>query len=99
DAAPVERGTFGCQVVRADDRRVAPGGAGADVRLLEDGDVADAVVLREVVRNREAVRAAADDHDLVAALQLGARPPHAPYAEDVLHRPSPRSVSNTTSTT
>ncbi len=59
--ALVERGALGRAVVRADDRRVAAGGARADVALLEHGDVADAVVLREVVRGREAVRAAADD--------------------------------------
>ena len=35
------------------------------------------MVLREVVRGREPVRAAADDHDVVAALQLAARAPHA----------------------
>src|SRR6266508_999083 len=98
DAAPVELGTLGGAVVRADDRRVAPGCTGADVALLEDGDVGDSVVLREVVRGREAVRAAADDHDLVAALQLATRPPHAFDAEEPLH-PRPAMTSSTTSPT
>ena len=45
-----------------------PGGAGADVALLEDRDVRDPVIA-EVVRGRQAVRAAADDHHVVGALQ------------------------------
>ena len=85
DALLVEGGALGRAVVRADDRRVAARGAGADVRLLEDGDVLDPVALGEVVRGREPVRAAADDHDVVAALELAARAPHAADAEDVLH--------------
>ncbi len=71
DALPVEGGALGRAVVRADDRRVAPRGTGADVRLLEDADVLDPVSLREVVRGREPVRAATDDDDVVAALELG----------------------------
>src|SRR6266511_4001946 len=98
DAAPVELGTLGGAVVRADDRRVAPGCTGADVALLEDRDVGDAVVLRQVVRGREAVRAAADDHDVVAALHLAPRPPHALNSEDVPHS-MPSSTSSTTSPT
>ena len=69
DALRVERGALGRAVVRADDRRVPPGRARADVALLEDRDVGDAVVDREVVRGREAVRAAADDDDVVVLLQ------------------------------
>ena len=86
DALAVEGRAFGRAVVRADDRRVPAGRARADVRLLEDGDVADAVPLREVVRGREPVRAAADDDDLVAALQLGPRAPH-PLREENLADP------------
>ena len=66
DALAVEGRAFGRAVVRADDRRVAARRARADVGLLEDGDVADPVPLREVVGGREPVRAAADDDDLVA---------------------------------
>src|SRR6266540_264732 len=98
DAAPVELGTLGGAVVRADDRRVAPGCTGADVALLEDGDVGDPVVLREVVRGREAVRAAADDHDVVAPPELATRAPHALHAEDPLHS-RPASTSRMTSPT
>ena len=85
-ALAVERGALGRAVVRADDRRVPARRARADVRLLEDRHVADAVPLREVVRRREPVRPAADDDDLVAALQLGPRPPHPLGEEDLLHR-------------
>ena len=98
-ARPVELGALGRAVVRADDGRVAPGSARADVALLEDGHVRDAVVLGQVVRGREAVRAAADDDDVVAILQLGARAPHAADAEDVSHALSPLAASMTTSAT
>ena len=60
-------------VVRADDRRVAPGVAAAEPALLEHGDVGDAVLLREVVGGREPVPAAADDDDVVARLRRGLR--------------------------
>ena len=83
DALAVERRTLGRAVVRADDRRVPARRARADVRLLEDRDVRDPVALREVVRGREPVRAAADDDDLVAALELRPRPPHALREEDL----------------
>ncbi len=76
DALAVEVRPLGCAVVRADDRRVPARRARADVRLLEHGDVADPVVLREVVRRRKPVRPAAHDHDLVAPLELAPRPPH-----------------------
>ena len=106
DALAVERRALGRAVVRADDRRVATRGARADVRLLEDRDVADAVPLREVVRGREPVRPAADDDDLVAPLELRPRPPHALREEDLLHRRAgvrsgvrPRDASRTASAT
>ena len=75
-------------VVGAQDRRVAPGGARADVALLEHRHVADPVVLGEVVRGGEAVRAAADDHDVVGVLELAAPAPHAAGAEEVTHAAS-----------
>src|SRR6185312_2426564 len=53
-------------VVRAQDRGVAAGRAGADVAALEHADVGDAVARGEVVGGREAVPAAAD-HDHVVA--------------------------------
>ena len=55
DAAPVERSALGRAVIGADDGRVAPGRARADVGLLEDGNVLHTVILREVVRRREPV--------------------------------------------
>ena len=85
DRGVVEARALGRLVVRAQDRRVAAGRARADVALLEHRDVGDAALL-EVVRGREAVRAAADDHDVVAVLELRPRPPHAALAEDVTHR-------------
>src|SRR6266851_1401704 len=93
DAAPVERSALGRAVVGADDRRVAPRCARADVRLLQHRDVLHAMVAREVVRGRKPVGAAAADHDVVALLQLLARPPHAPDTEDVLHSPAARSTT------
>jgi hypothetical protein len=62
------------RIVRAHDGSVAPGVAAADVAALEHGDVAEPVVLREVVRGRETVPAATDDHDLVRGFQRGRAP-------------------------
>ena len=55
DALLVEGRALRRAVVRADDGRVPAGGTGADVALLEDRDVRDPVVTREVVGRREAV--------------------------------------------
>src|SRR5207248_7963323 len=54
-------------VVRADDRRVAARVAAPKPALLKHGDVADAMLLREVVRRRETV-ASATDNDRVVLL-------------------------------
>ena len=62
-----------------------PGRARADVVLLEDRDVGDAVLASQVVGGRQAVRAAADDDDVVGVLELRARAPHPALAEDVTH--------------
>ncbi len=83
DALPVEGRALGRAVVRADDRRVAARRPRSDVRLLEDRHVFDAVALRQVVRGGESVRAAADDDDLVPALELRALPPHPLREEDL----------------
>ena len=72
DRGVVEARALGGLVVGAQDRRVAPGRAGADVALLEHADVGDPVVAGQVVGGREAVRAAADDHHVVAVAQLAA---------------------------
>ena len=68
DARVVEARALGRLVVRAQDRRVAPGRARADVALLEDRDVGDPA-LAQVVGGGQAVRAAADDDDVVGALE------------------------------
>src|SRR5439155_8497906 len=94
DAPLVEGGTLRRPVVGADDRRVTAGRAGADVALLEDCHVRDPVVPREVVRGRQPVGAAADDHDVVAGPQLARAAPHAADAEEVAHR-SPSRASRT----
>ncbi len=54
------------QIIRADDRRVAPGIAEADRAFFEHRDIADAVLFREIISGRQPVPAAADNHDLVA---------------------------------
>jgi hypothetical protein len=61
-------------VVGAHDRGVAPDIAGADVALLQDRDIADAVVLGKVVRGGQPVPTAADDHDVVMLLRLRVAP-------------------------
>jgi hypothetical protein len=66
------------QIVRADDGGVPPGIAGADVALLQHRHVGDAVLAREVIRGREPVAAAADDHDIVLGLRLGLAPRRGP---------------------
>ena len=98
DALRVERGPLGGAVVRADDRRVAPGRSRPDVALLEDRDVGDAVVDREVVRRREAVRATAHDDDVVMLLQRPGSLQDLLAEEDVLHAaPPPRASTPTAS--
>ena len=79
----VEGDAFRRQVIRADDGRVAPGVAAAEVALVEHGDVAHAVSGREVVGGRKPVAAAADDGHVVA------RPELRPCCEEALHRPAP----------
>src|SRR5260370_26007008 len=64
----VELGVLPMQIVRAHDRRVAPGIAAAKPALLEHRDIGDAVVLREVIGRGEAMTAAADDEDVVVRL-------------------------------
>jgi hypothetical protein len=74
----VERDALVEEVVRADDRRVAAGVPAADPALLDDRDIRDAVLGREVVRRAEAVAAAADDDRVVGGLRLGLAPLLAP---------------------
>ena len=54
----VERGRFLPQIVRAQDRRVAAGVAAAEPALFEHGDIAQPVLLGEVIGGREPMAAA-----------------------------------------
>jgi hypothetical protein len=76
----VERDALVEQVVRADDRRVAAGVAAADPALLDDRDVREAVLGREVVRGAEPMPAAADDDGVIGRLRLRVPPLLAPAA-------------------
>ena len=94
----VEGHALGRPVVRTNDRGVAAGSTGAHVALVEDGDVTDAA-LGELVRDREPVGAAADDHDVVGVLQLVMAPhPPGPEISDRVHQlqPSARSACHPT---
>ena len=62
------------QVVRAHDGGVAPGVPTPEPAFLHHRHAGDAVQLGEVVRRRETVAAAADDHDVVLGLRLRAAP-------------------------
>ena len=70
----VQMGALVQKVVRPDDGGVAAGVAAPQPALLEHRDVPDAVQLREVVRGREPVAAAAHDDDIVGLPGLGAAP-------------------------
>ena len=88
EALAVERDALGRLVVGAQDRRVAARAAGADVVHLEHGDVRDAA-LRQLVGGREAVRAAADDDDVVGGREV-ALAPERPELEEPAHAVVPR---------
>src|SRR5713226_7848423 len=75
----VERDAFGRPVVGPNDGRVAATGAAAEIALLEHRNVPDAS-LGQFVRGGEAVHAAADDEDVVGALELRLAP-HVPGLE------------------
>ena len=70
----VELRRFVPQIVRADDRGISRRIAAAQPSFLEHGDIAYAVLFRQVVGGREPVTAAADDHDLIFAARFGAAP-------------------------
>ncbi len=61
-------------VIGADERGVAPDIAGADIAALQHRDIADAVVLRQIIGGRQAMAAAADDHRIIGFLRLGRAP-------------------------
>ena len=66
----VQGDRLGRVVVGAEHLRVAARRARTQVGAFEHGDVADAVDLGQVVGEREAVHAAADDHHVVARTEL-----------------------------
>ena len=70
----VDRRALVPEVVGADDRRVAAHVAAADPAALEHRDVRHPVARREVVRGRQPVAAAADDHRLVGPPGVGRAP-------------------------
>ena len=74
EAAVVERHAFRRQIVRAHDGGVPARPAAAEVLLVDDRNVGDAMVRCEVVRRGESVDTAADDHHVVGALELRLTP-------------------------
>ena len=76
----VEQRSFGPEVIRPHDRRVAAGVATTDPAFFEHGDIADAVFLREVVRGSQAVTATADNDHVVLPFRLRAAPGLAPLS-------------------
>ena len=76
----VEQRSFGPQVVRAHDGGVATCIAAAYPAFLQNGDIANTVFLREVVRSSETVTTAANNDDIVLFLRLRAAPGFTPVA-------------------
>ena len=74
----VEWDVAGQHVVRPDDRRVAADVAAADPALLDDGNSRQAKILGKIVGRREAVSAAANDHDVVVGFRFGIPPRRTP---------------------
>jgi hypothetical protein len=67
----IERHVVLGALVGPHDGRVAPGAAESDVALFNDGHIRDAVLLGQVIGRGQTVKAAADDHRIVAGLQSG----------------------------
>src|SRR5579863_4462679 len=65
----VEGDRFGIEIVRAHDRRVAPGVAAAEPAFLDHADPGLLMGLGEVIGGREPVSAAADDDEVVSGLR------------------------------
>ena len=67
---------FGCQIVRTNDGSIATRTTAADVALLENRNVRDAVVSGKVVGGRQTVTAAADNNGVIFALENRRRSEH-----------------------
>jgi hypothetical protein len=67
-------------IVGAHDRGVAAGVTAADPALFHHGHVADAVLARQVIGGRQAMRATADDHDVIGGPGLCRAPGPTPMA-------------------
>ena len=76
---------FGCQVVGADDGGIATGVTAANVALLDDCHIGDAMVARQVIGARKAMAACADDDYIVAGLELRMRCEHPRLGMSVRH--------------
>jgi len=70
----VEQGIARQQIVRAHDGGVAAGIAAADIALLQNRDVMNAVIPGEIIGCGEAMAAAADDDDPVFLPRLRVAP-------------------------
>ena len=68
------------KVIRPHNRGVAPDVAGAKVAFLQHRDVAQAVVLGEVIGGGKPMPATTDDDGVIARLRLGVAPDRAPAA-------------------
>src|SRR5437016_4270272 len=74
----VEKRGFIPQIIGTDDGRIAGSITAAKIALLDDGDVADAMVLGQIVRRGEAVPACPDDDDVVGLFGVSAPPRRIP---------------------
>ena len=78
EGAVVEGDACWGEVVGAHDGCVSARAAGAEVGLIEHGDVGDAVVFGEIVGGGEAVDASADDDGVVGFLEVLGAPNFGP---------------------
>ena len=95
--AVVEGHTLGGQVVRAHDGGVAPRSAAAQIALVDNGNVGDAVVGCQVVGGGKAMNAAANNDHVVGRLEVMVSPhPWPVLTGQALLRQRRRAVANRT---
>src|SRR5579863_4914967 len=78
----VKGNAFGCAVVRAQDCGVAAAGSGTQIALVEQRDLAYAVLLAEIVGGSEPMYTGANDDHIVAGVQV-VTAPHPVFAEQL----------------